>query len=141
MVQPPLHAATKLRNLTTTVAACLLLLFTGTLPGSSTPAQKPEALTAKPNAASQSPLVIRVGAIYYDDSDESYHKMRSLLSRLETNDNTARRITFKLVVGTYDEVYHWFKSDQIDLAVMNPGALALLLKEFGAVRRFIFQTE
>ena len=129
MVQPPLPAGTKLKTLTTTVAACLLLLFTGALPRWSTRAQKPEAPT--PNAASQSPLVIRVGAIYYDDSDESYHRMRSLLSRLETNDGTARRITFKLGVGTYDEVYHWFKSDQIDLAVMNPGPLALLLKEFG----------
>lgn len=82
-----------------------------------------------------SPIVIRVGAIYYDDSAEQYQRIRSILSSFENVDRTAnkskRAITFKLVVGTYDEVYHWYRSDQIDLAVMNPGPLALLLKEFG----------
>ncbi|HEU4433531.1 MAG TPA: patatin-like phospholipase family protein, partial [Pyrinomonadaceae bacterium] len=82
-----------------------------------------------------SPIVIRVGAIYYDDSAEQYQRIRSILSSFENSDRTAnkskRAITFKLVVGTYDEVYHWYRSDQIDLAVMNPGPLALLLKEFG----------
>ena len=83
----------------------------------------------------QSPIVIRVGAIYYDDSAEQYQRVWSLLSALENadraNNKSKRTITFKLVVGTYDEVYHWYRSDQIDLAVMNPGPLALLLKEFG----------
>ena len=82
-----------------------------------------------------SPIVIRVGAIYYDDSAEQYQRIRSILSSFENADRTVnkskRAITFKLVVGTYDEVYHWYRSDQIDLAVMNPGPLALLLKEFG----------
>src|ERR1051326_2272795 len=99
--------------------ACLLLLFTGVQPTLS--------------QQTQSPLVIRVGAIYYDNSAEQYQRIRAILSRFEsaTQTKTSRPIAFKLVVGTYDEVYHWYKSDQIDLAVMNPGPLALLLKEYG----------
>ena len=84
----------------------------------------------------QTPIIIRVGAIYYDDSAEQYQRVRTILSAFENaahagNNNSKRAITFKLVVGTYDEVYHWYRTDQIDLAVMNPGPLALLLKEFG----------
>src|SRR5215211_832506 len=81
----------------------------------------------------QLPLVIRVGAIYYDNSAEQYQRIRAILSRFESANQTKtkRPVAFKLVVGTYDEVYHWFKSDQIDLAVLNPGPLALLLREYG----------
>ena len=96
--------------------ACLLLLF-GAQPALSQQAQ--------------SPLVIRVGAIYYDNSAEQYQKIRAILSRFENQTKTKRPVAFKLVVGTYDEVYHWYKSDQIDLAVLNPGPLALLLREYG----------
>ena len=97
--------------------ACLLFLF----------------ISAQPGLSQQSPLVIRVGAMYYDNSAEQYQKIRAILSEFESakRTKTKRPIAFKLVVGTYDEVYHWYKSDQIDLAVMNPGPLALLLKEYG----------
>ena len=95
--------------------ACMLLLFTGA--------------QAQQNV-NQSPLVIRVGAMYYDNSAEQYQRIRTILSAFESAQQKTRRpVAFKLVVGTYDEVYHWYKSDQIDLAVMNPGPLALLLKE------------
>jgi predicted acylesterase/phospholipase RssA len=83
-----------------------------------------------------SPLVVRVGAIYYDDSAAQYHRIQAILSAMgrkdRSNNESNRPISFKLVVGTYDEVYHWFRSDQIDLAIMNPGPLALLLEEYGA---------
>src|ERR1041384_7631479 len=92
--------------------ACLLLLFTVA------------------QAQNQSPLVIRVGAIYYDNSAEQYQRIRAILSKFEST-KTKRPVAFKLVIGSYDEVYHWYKSDQIDLAVMNPGPLALLLNEYG----------
>ena len=97
--------------------ACLLLFFT----------------SAQQSLSQQSPLVIRVGAMYYDNSAEQYQRIRAILSAFESakQTKTKRPIAFKLVVGTYDEVYHWYKSDQIDLAVMNPGPLALLLKEYG----------
>lgn len=96
---------------------CMLLLFTGA--------------QAQQNV-NQSPLVIRVGAMYYDNSAEQYQRIRTILSAFESAQQKTRRpVAFKLVVGTYDEVYHWYKSDQIDLAVMNPGPLALLLKEYG----------
>ena len=74
-----------------------------------------------------------MGAIYYDNSAEQYQRIRAILSTFESakQTKTKRPIAFKLVVGTYDEVYHWYKSDQIDLAVMNPGPLALLLREYG----------
>ena len=71
--------------------------------------------------------------MYFDNSAEQYQRIRAILSRFESANQakTRRPVAFKLVVGTYDEVYHWYKSDQIDLAVMNPGPLALLLKEYG----------
>lgn len=104
--------------------ACLLLTLAGAQPGLSQQAQKPNV---------NSPLVIRVGVMYFDNSAEQYQRIRSILSAFESakQSKTKRPITFKLVVGTYDEVYHWYKSDQIDLAVMNPGPLALLLREYG----------
>ncbi|HEU4872612.1 MAG TPA: patatin-like phospholipase family protein [Pyrinomonadaceae bacterium] len=106
--------------------ACLLVFFTGVQPSLSQQAQN----TTEKN---QSPLVIRVGAIYYDNSAEQYQRIRAILSAFESakQTKTKRPIAFKLVVGTYDEVYHWYKSDQIDLAVMNPGPLALLLRDYG----------
>ena len=113
---------------------CLLLLIAITLPGLSSRAEKYEAPRTDTAASTDSPLVIRVGAIYYDDSAEQYKKLRATLTAIENaanDDKSKRPITFKPVVGTYDEVYHWYKRDQVDLAVMNPGPLALLLKEFG----------
>jgi len=98
---------------------CLLLLFIGAQP------------TLSQHVQNQSPLVIRVGASYYDNSAEQYQRIRAVLSAFESAKKTKRPIAFKLVVGSYDEVYHWYKSDQIDLAVMNPGPLALLLNEYG----------
>jgi hypothetical protein len=60
----------------------------------------------------QSSIVIRVGATYYDDSAEQYQRVWTILSAFENADraNSNRAITFTLVVGTYDEVYHWYKS-------------------------------
>jgi ABC-type phosphate/phosphonate transport system substrate-binding protein len=104
--------------------ACLLLLFTGAQPSLSQQAQNTTEKTS-------SPLVIRVGASYYDNSAEQYQRIRTILSAFESAKQTKRPIAFKLVIGTYDEVYHWYKSDQIDLAVMNPGPLALLLRDYG----------
>src|SRR6185503_19369229 len=78
---------------------------------------------SQPNRA---PLVIRVGAIYYDDSDAQYAAINDILSALEKQ-SKARAITFKLAVGTYEEIMNWYESDQIDLAIMNPGPLALLI--------------
>ncbi|HEX7333683.1 MAG TPA: patatin-like phospholipase family protein [Pyrinomonadaceae bacterium] len=71
--------------------------------------------------------------MYFDNSAEQYQRIRAILSRFESANHSKpkRPVAFKLVVGTYDEVYHWYKSDQIDLAVMNPGPLALLLREYG----------
>ncbi len=52
----------------------------------------------------QSPIVIRVGATYYDDSAEQYQRVWNLLSALENSDRannkSKRAITLKLVVGT-----------------------------------------
>lgn len=76
----------------------------------------------------KAPLVIRVGAIYYDDSDAQYAAINDILSALEKQSNPS--ITFKLAVGTYDEIMNWYESDQIDLAIMNPGPLALLIDKF-----------
>ena len=132
--KPPMRLAVQTR-IAAIVMVCLILLFTSAYPGSSTSAQKVENQPENADAKSHSPLVIRVGAIYYDDSAEQYQKIRTILSAFETLDRSRnkdkRLVTFKVVVGTYDEVFHWYKSDQIDLAVMNPGPLAVLLKEFG----------
>src|SRR5678816_4353433 len=77
----------------------------------------------------RAPLVIRVGAIYYDDSDAQYAAINDILSTLEKQSKDPA-ITFKLAVGTYDEIMNWYESDQIDLAIMNPGPLALLIDKF-----------
>jgi predicted acylesterase/phospholipase RssA/ABC-type phosphate/phosphonate transport system substrate-binding protein len=130
MVLPQPTTRTYLARLT---IACLLLLFAfahqNTL---SKPAKK---VVPKPEALSQAPLVLRVGAIYYDDSDEHYEAIKAVLSELEKQAQASpeqfpRAIVFKLAVGTYDEVMNWYESDQIDLAIMNPGPLALLLKKY-----------
>ena len=81
---------------------------------------------SQPNRA---PLVIRVGAIYYDDSDAQYAAINDILSALEKQ-SKERPITFRLAVGTYDEIMNWYESDQIDLAIMNPGPLALLIDKY-----------
>jgi predicted acylesterase/phospholipase RssA/ABC-type phosphate/phosphonate transport system substrate-binding protein len=98
-------------------AICLLLLL----------------LFAQQRAFSQpnrkAPLVIRVGAIYYDDSDAQYAAINDILSALEKQ-SKERPITFRLAVGTYDEIMNWYESDQIDLAIMNPGPLALLIDKY-----------
>src|SRR5215510_642266 len=80
----------------------------------------------------QAPLVIRVGTIYYDDSDAQYAVINDILSALEkqSQELSPRPITFKLAVGTYDEIMNWYESDQIDLAIMNPGPLALLIDKY-----------
>ena len=95
-----------------------------------TKSQTPEATVKTPSS-----LVIRVGAIYYDDSAERYSEIRKVLSAIETYDQQTREknespITFKLEVGTYDEIASWYKSAQIDLAIMNPGPLGLLLDKY-----------
>jgi predicted acylesterase/phospholipase RssA/ABC-type phosphate/phosphonate transport system substrate-binding protein len=72
--------------------------------------------------------VIRVGAIYYDDSEAQYAAINDILSTLEKQSKDP--ITFKLAVGTYDEIMNWYESDQIDLAIMNPGPLALLIDKY-----------
>jgi len=87
---------------------------------------KPRGKDATPPA----PLVIRVGAIYYDDSEAQYSVINEILSALEKHSPEGRAITFKLAVGTYDEIMNWYESDQIDLAIMNPGPLALLLNKY-----------
>ena len=105
---------------------CLLLLLAFSQQNiSSKTVQK--TIETKP-AATQAPLVIRVGATYYDDSDESYSEIKKLLFDIEKEaqswpDFAARSVTFKPVVGTYDEVMNWYLSDQIDLTIMNPGRL------------------
>ena len=76
----------------------------------------------------KAPLVIRVGAIYYDDSEAQYAAINDILSTLEKQSKDP--ITFKLAVGTYDEIMSWYESDQIDLAIMNPGPLALLIDKY-----------
>ena len=80
-------------------------------------------------AVSRAPLVVRVGAIYYDDSEAQYAAINDILSTLEKQSKDP--ITFKLAVGTYDEIMNWYESDQIDLAIMNPGPLALLIDKYG----------
>lgn len=86
----------------------------------------------------QAPLIVRVGAIYYDDSDIQYTKMEELFSSIEesqkTPDRSKREIKFKLAVGTYDEVLNWYQTDQIDLAVMNPAPFAMLLNNYKVER-------
>lgn len=129
----PPQPNSKLRNRIT--AAAIICLFLVLAFGQPTIfSQSKQTGQTKGEIESQSPLVVRVGAIYYDDSAEQYQKIQAILSameRAEANNKSKRSITFKVVVGTYDEVFHWYRSDQIDLAVMNPGPLALLLKEFG----------
>src|ERR1044071_2402757 len=80
------------------------------------------------NVSPRAPLVIRVGAIYYDDSEAQYAAINDILSTLEKQSKDP--ITFKLAVGTYDEIMNWYESDQIDLAIMNPGPLALLIDKY-----------
>lgn len=117
-----------------TICSLLVLAF-GTQTGfSKTPQENKQNQTAR-DAESLLPLVIRVGAIYYDDSDEQYSRIRSILSALEkqdekSRDGTSPPIVFKLAVGTYDEVMNWYESAQIDLAIMNPGPLALLIDQY-----------
>ena len=81
------------------------------------------------DAPVRAPLVIRVGAIYYDDSEAQYSAINEILSALQKQ-STESPITFKLAVGTYDEIMNWYESDQIDLAIMNPGPLALLIDKY-----------
>ena len=82
----------------------------------------------QPLSKPRAPLVIRVGAIYYDDSEAQYAAINDILSTLEKQSKDP--ITFKLAVGTYDEIMNWYESDQIDLAIMNPGPLALLIDKY-----------
>lgn len=83
---------------------------------------------SQPLKTPRAPLVIRVGAIYYDDSEAQYAAINDILSTLEKQSKDP--ITFKLAVGTYDEIMNWYESDQIDLAIMNPGPLALLIDKY-----------
>lgn len=101
---------------------CLFLLLTVAQHAFSQPLRKD----------TQSPLVIRVGTIYCDDSDAQYAVINAVLSSLEKQSHEVgpRPITFKLAVGTYDEIMNWYESDQIDLAIMNPGPLALLIDKY-----------
>jgi ABC-type phosphate/phosphonate transport system substrate-binding protein len=131
-IMVPLQATAKTYFVRPAIA-CILLVFAfahqNTL---SKPAKKP---VVKQEAVSQSPLVIRVGAIYYDDSDAHYETIKAVLSALEKQAQAlpahfTRPVIFKLAVGTYDEVMNWYESDQIDLAIMNPGPLALLLEKY-----------
>ena len=88
---------------------------------------------SKPVKKDAAPLVIRVGAIYYDDDEAQYSAINEILSALEKQSQQSpdgRAVTFKLAVGTYDEIMNWYESDQIDLAIMNPGPLALLLNKY-----------
>lgn len=96
-----------------------------------------KAAAAKENPAKQSaPVVVRVGAIYYDDDNAQYSAIDKILSSLAKRDRESsktgnRELVFKLAVGTYDEVLDWYESGQIDLAIMNPGPVALLLHKDG----------
>jgi predicted acylesterase/phospholipase RssA/ABC-type phosphate/phosphonate transport system substrate-binding protein len=101
-----------------TISLLLLVTFTHAV---SQPLRK--------DVSPRAPLVIRVGAIYYDDSDAQYAAINDILSALEKQSKDPA-ITFKLAVGTYDEIMNWYESDQIDLAIMNPGPLALLIDKF-----------
>jgi hypothetical protein len=83
------------------------------------------------------PLVIRVGVMYYDDDKTQYSRIEQILSALSRRDRPISEaigrpeIVFKQAVGTYDEVLDWYRTDQIDLAIMNPGPVALLLEKMG----------
>jgi predicted acylesterase/phospholipase RssA/ABC-type phosphate/phosphonate transport system substrate-binding protein len=104
------------------VTICLLVLLTFAH-------QRAFSQPLRKDVSPRAPLVIRVGAIYYDDSDAQYAAIHDILSALEKQ-SAARPVTFKLAVGTYDEIMNWYESDQIDLAIMNPGPLALLIDKF-----------
>lgn len=106
--------------------------------------QAPEKSEEKENTAEPAPLVIRVGAIYYDDDKAQFSTMNKVLSSLAKHDRDKkkesgqREIVFRLAVGTYDEVLEWYKTDQIDLAILNPGPIALLLDQYRNVIDQVF---
>lgn len=133
----PTQTTTKAKQLVRVMLA--LTVFTVLLvilPGPTTLSQSPEHnFKEQGTTVPKAPLVVRVGAIYYDDSDSLYSRTRAVLSALESqdqiaSDKTKRPLTFKLAVGTYDEVLNWYESRQIDLAIMSPGLLALVIDRF-----------
>ena len=117
------------------ITLCVAMLALLSPTGQSKITQTTKEKAAETPVKTLAPVVIRVGAIYYDDSAERYSEIRNVLSAIERYDQQNKEkddppITFKLEVGTYDEIVSWYKSAKIDLAIMNPGPLALLLDKY-----------
>lgn len=71
------------------------------------------------------PKVIRIAAPYYDDVEETKIKWQRIFdSRFRTGE---QYFSIQVVVGTYDEVLHWYQNEMVDMAMLPPGAVADLM--------------
>jgi predicted acylesterase/phospholipase RssA/ABC-type phosphate/phosphonate transport system substrate-binding protein len=85
-----------------------------------------------PQIAELLPLEVRVGLASYNDSKQERKDLADTLLEIERKLRKGdRQIRFKVEVGNYDEVLYWYRENQLDVAIMNPGPLAVLLDEYG----------
>jgi predicted acylesterase/phospholipase RssA/ABC-type phosphate/phosphonate transport system substrate-binding protein len=76
--------------------------------------------------APSEPLVMRIGVVNYNGSERTHFEYEQILSRMAQL-YTARKISFRLVDGAYDDVLEWYKTGMLDVAILSPGVVAELL--------------
>ena len=77
-------------------------------------------------------MVIRVGVINYADYDKTYTDKQQSFNVLATRYNKSpaasdTRISFRVSVGSYDDILEWYKNGLIDVAILSPGPTAELV--------------
>lgn len=68
---------------------------------------------------------VRVGITEYQKVEETYSKYYKLFKEL--SDASQDPITFKIAIGTYEEVNDWYNKGQIDVAILSAMPVAELL--------------
>lgn len=75
-----------------------------------------------PPTQAQSPDVVTVGVVAFEDFDEEFAKWNALLPDLARGHEPA--LQFQLAVGTYGDLVHWLDGELLDLAILTSGVFA-----------------
>src|SRR3954465_12502763 len=84
-------------------------------------------------APSREPLVVRIGYTTFDTAEKIRSDLRSVewylgeITRRSQQESWKRPLQFELVRGNYYQIWSWFRSGQIDAAIVSP-FMAMLLE-------------
>lgn len=78
------------------------------------------------------PVTCRIGIVMYEGWGEENDRYLNTLHEIAEDNalNTQREtyVRFTYAIGTYEEVYHWFLTREIDAAIVTPAVCASLLQ-------------